>query len=337
MSPVKSDIRKVEVACNNCGSTSSSVVVRGSDHEYDNTTDDTFTFVQCASCALIYLNPRPASTELGTIYPDNYYAYGLSGGAEQERVSTFSPQKISAILQLRRLRRLAPRIGRADTSSFKLLDIGCGDGAQLNIWKQAFDGPTETFGVEFNPKAAAAARAQGHHVYADTFEDAAIDDGPFDLIYSLQVIEHVPDPSAFLGKVRTELAPTGRVVIDTPNVDSLNRTIFGRHWGGYHIPRHWNLYSPKTFETLAKKASFEVEQVQFIPINMYWVWGLHSLLYRRFPRLAETLFSPSKTNTKGGVWPAAMLGGFSVLEYLSYLATRKTSQMRLVLRPVGET
>src|SRR4029450_1058589 len=74
---MKSNIRKVETTCNTCGSTNTEIVTTGSEHEYDNTTDDVFTVVRCTDCGLVYLNPRPDLSELETIYPPNYYAYKI--------------------------------------------------------------------------------------------------------------------------------------------------------------------------------------------------------------------------------------------------------------------
>jgi hypothetical protein len=41
--------------------------------------------------------------------------------------------------------------------------------------------------------------------------------GRFDVIYSLHVIEHVPNPVEFLKTIRTMLTPKGRIVITCPN------------------------------------------------------------------------------------------------------------------------
>ena len=77
MPSVKSNISKVSVVCNNCGSSELTRVTEGAEHEYENTTDDVFRIVCCSNCGLFYLNPRPAVSELRTIYPENYYAYVL--------------------------------------------------------------------------------------------------------------------------------------------------------------------------------------------------------------------------------------------------------------------
>ena len=43
------------------------------------------------------------------------------------------------------------------------------------------------------------------------------DEGEFDLIVLLAVIEHVPDPVELLGRLRGLLGPEGRIVMTTPH------------------------------------------------------------------------------------------------------------------------
>jgi hypothetical protein len=48
------------------------------------------------------------------------------------------------------------------------------------------------------------------------------------------------------------LAPGGILIVETPNTKSWDVKLFRRgYWGGYHIPRHWNLLSAATLKRLA--------------------------------------------------------------------------------------
>jgi 2-polyprenyl-3-methyl-5-hydroxy-6-metoxy-1,4-benzoquinol methylase len=81
-----------------------------------------------------------------------------------------------------------------------------------------------------------------------------------------QVIEHVSDPAAVLRALARVLAPGGVLVVETPNVESLDARIFRRrYWGGYHFPRHWNLFSKETITRLGTRAGLEfVEGETFV-------------------------------------------------------------------------
>ena len=102
----------------------------------------------------------------------------------------------------------------------------------LDLWSRALGGAAETHGVEMNREAAAIASAHGHSVTAARIEDADLPRAHFDLVYSLHVVEHVADPTSFMGAIRAALRPGGYCLIDTPNIDTFDFRLFGgHHWG----------------------------------------------------------------------------------------------------------
>jgi len=329
-------IAKVEVACNNCGGTTAELVASGRDHEYPNTTSDEFQFVRCG-CGLLYLNPRPAPSELGTIYPDDYYAYQLvERRASRPRGGDSMLARYMGWQLVRRLRPYAElvRKGGGGAGPHRILDIGCGDGAMLDAWQRAFGGEAETHGVELNARAAAIARSRGHAVVDRRIEEAELPRAHFDLIYSFHVIEHVEDPTAFLEQSHAALRPGGYLLIDTPNVDTFDFRLFRRrHWGAYHFPRHFNLYSARSFAELARKTGFEVVAFKYSPSAIFWVWTLHSIFYKRAPRLADRLFPPVDIFLRGSLWNVALLSLFTLVDYAAIALSGRCSQMRILLRP----
>ncbi len=65
----------------------------------------------------------------------------------------------------------------------------------------------------------------------------------------------------------------------TDNTDSLDFGLFKKsHWGGYHFPRHWNLFNQKSLKKLSEKVGFEVADLttQVSPVN--WVYSIHNWL-----------------------------------------------------------
>lgn len=187
---MKSDIKKVETTCNNCGSDKHELVTEGREHEYDNTTDDVFKVVRCSQCGLVYLNPRPDVSELSTIYPPNYYAYAIEENYDESQKQNFYYKyRYSKILA-----GLEYVLSFCKGDKLKVLDIGCADGHILNWFAKVRTHDVETYGVDLNDDAIEKARAQGHTVYAGRFEDVDIPEGQFDFVWASHVIEHVPDP-----------------------------------------------------------------------------------------------------------------------------------------------
>ena len=106
------------------------------------------------------------------------------------------------------------------------LDVGCGAG--LLAEPLARLGAAVT-GVDAAPENIAAARdhAAGQGLAIDYFagELAALPSGTFDLVTSVEVVEHVTDPAAFLGELAARLAPGGLMILSTPNRTALSKLL----------------------------------------------------------------------------------------------------------------
>lgn len=106
----------------------------------------------------------------------------------------------------------------------RALDIGCGAGlvaeplARLGATLTAIDAAPENIAV-----------ARDHAAHMGLAIDyraggvEALDEPPFDLITSLEVIEHVTDPALFLSAIARLLKPDGLLILSTPNRTPLSR------------------------------------------------------------------------------------------------------------------
>ena len=107
--------------------------------------------------------------------------------------------------------------GRRPFEGKSALDVGCGAGllaeplARLGAAVTALDAAPELIAVARDH-----ARAQGLEI---DYRAAAVEeiDGTFDLVTSLEVIEHVADPQAFIASLAGRLAPGGLMILSTPN------------------------------------------------------------------------------------------------------------------------
>jgi 2-polyprenyl-6-hydroxyphenyl methylase/3-demethylubiquinone-9 3-methyltransferase len=104
----------------------------------------------------------------------------------------------------------------------QILDIGCGGGVAAEaLARRGFD----VLGLDAASAAIDVARthAEGKGLplayRTGLAEDLLAEDARFPVITALEVIEHVPDPSAFLATLAALLAPGGRLFVST-----LNRT-----------------------------------------------------------------------------------------------------------------
>ncbi len=103
------------------------------------------------------------------------------------------------------------------------LDVGCGAGLLAEPLARL---GAKVTGIDASPEVVAVAR---HHASAMGLEiDYRVGDGQelggqFDLITSMEVIEHVVDPAAFVKALAQRLAPEGLLVMSTPNATGLSR------------------------------------------------------------------------------------------------------------------
>jgi SAM-dependent methyltransferase len=139
----------------------------------------------------------------------------------------------------------------------RVLDVGCGSGAFLDLARQA---GCQTFGVELNPSAAASSRAKGHTVFDRLLQDLHKDDfgGALDLITFFQVVEHVPDPVGLLKDSVHFLNPGGYIAVAVPSSEGLGR--LSRCDPHQWPPHHISWWRQADFRQLARASQLALVQ-----------------------------------------------------------------------------
>ncbi len=270
--------------CALCGGQAFDPVASGYDYEMQ-TCGNRWHVRRCQHCTHEQLDPRPAAGALPVIYPADYYSYEMD-----RTVGRFA---MWGKTRLDRLKLRAPlaALGRLPDG---YLDVGCGDGRYLGILQSMGVPRSRLFGLELDGRAVQRARDAGFHAWQVRAEHASdlIAAESLDLISLFHVIEHVSDPVAVINSLKGLLRPGGVIVIETPNVDSLDAKLFReRFWGGYHFPRHWHLFSEHTLCRMLEDSGLVVRNCTYQTGHAFWLYSLHhALKYRdgaRFPRLAR--------------------------------------------------
>ncbi|WP_338426068.1 bifunctional 2-polyprenyl-6-hydroxyphenol methylase/3-demethylubiquinol 3-O-methyltransferase UbiG [Sphingopyxis kveilinensis] len=100
----------------------------------------------------------------------------------------------------------------------RALDVGCGAGllceplARMGAAVTGVDAAAENIAVAKDH-----ATGQGLAITYHAGELAALPPATFDLVTSMEVIEHVADPAAFVAELAARLAPGGLMILSTPN------------------------------------------------------------------------------------------------------------------------
>lgn len=112
----------------------------------------------------------------------------------------------------------------------RVLDIACGVGYGSEAFMTA--GARAVIGVDRDPRAVAYARRRyGGEAVTFRVSDAEVfsDDEPFDLVVSLETVEHVPDPVRFLRTLADLVRPGGHLVASVPTSPSTDINPYHLH------------------------------------------------------------------------------------------------------------
>lgn len=205
--------------------------------------------LRCAKCGFVFLQPRvntPIAYYSGTEYRKRYGPTVGKASTPKEIFDIYFPFQERIIGEFRKVLR----------PGMKVLDVGCSTGHLLAALKGKVK---ERVGVELNrDEADFVRRTQKIQVYSEPIESVQIPEGPFDLVISARVLEHVDDPLVFLRAIARQVKPGGYVYLDVPNLDDALLSIFNvsGYADRYFREPHVSYFSPKTFGLLLKKAGF---------------------------------------------------------------------------------
>lgn len=254
-----------------------------------------WTLMQCPKCLLVWLNPQPTPDDIGMLYAQ-YFTHTTPNSASKNSSALRKLIKAS-ILQSsfgysvdgsnRMLGSLLSLVGPlkeivgggvrwlGNDDKGRLLDVGCGNGGFLNQMRSL---GWEVAGVEPDGEAVSVACERYElDVFRGSLEVASFPDGHFDAITINHVIEHVPDPIGLLKECHRVLKPEGKLVVVTPNVNSLGFRQFGEYWRGLEVPRHFHLFSPQTLRACAEAAQVNVYELTTTARSAYSMWSESSL------------------------------------------------------------
>jgi 2-polyprenyl-3-methyl-5-hydroxy-6-metoxy-1,4-benzoquinol methylase len=257
-------------ACPVCGATERTPLAIGFDYELL-TCRNPWRFVRCDRCRHAWLDPRPTAAELSTIYPSSYYAYNY-----EEQINPIAVRG-KHWLDQRKLRGIVSTLAQRPRG---YLDVGCGDGRFLRVMEAEGLPRERCYGLELDPRPVERLAADGFSVWNERVEACTkISDESLDLVTMFHVIEHVADPSAVTRSIHRWLAPGGVFALETPNLDSLDARLFRRtYWGGYHIPRHWHLFTPASVARMLTDQGFEIVAMRYQTGHSFWMYSVHHWL-----------------------------------------------------------
>ena len=114
-------------------------------------------------------------------------------------------------------------------------------------------------GAEVSDEAVNSAEKAGLKVKkVQNFESIPFDDKKFDVVYLMQVFEHLIDPRIFLFELNRILKINGELYLGLPNYRSFWKNVFKKNWVCWFPPFHIVHYTTESIEKISSDFGFEV-------------------------------------------------------------------------------
>lgn len=276
----------------------------------DYVTGDDFQVGRCGVCHLDVTQPQPDAAAIANYYPNAYY--GQAGARRFPRAVEWA----QGILYEGRARSIERVVGRPG----RVLDIGCGPGALLSVFRRR---GWDVHGTELSEASAARARSANIPAHVGPLESWPWPDGHFDAVVMWHVLEHWADPAPVIRKVHGLLRTGGVFMVGVPNIASPEARLSRDKWFHLDVPRHLVHFTPRTLtEALTvggfavRERSFwapEFDSFSFVQSALNRLGFRQNLLYNLLRgRGAKVLGGGSSLQAVGAMLLAAPLGVLSV-------------------------
>ncbi len=203
-----------------------------------------FRIVRCRRCGLVYVNPRPATEDLISLYADYHTRDGKNEVSWERLMGRVFRESADLLCATRN----GSRPGR-------LLDVGCGYGGFVARMQER---GWQAEGMDPSPVVVAAAVKKGRRVRRGTLEVVRGEDGSYDAVTLFYVLEHLPDPKGALMKVWKLLAPGGTLLLRVPHTTPLVRLLspLGLGKALYDPPFHLYDFSPTALGEMLRRTGY---------------------------------------------------------------------------------
>ncbi|HWE45896.1 MAG TPA: methyltransferase domain-containing protein [Caulobacteraceae bacterium] len=134
-----------------------------------------------------------------------------------------------------------------------VLDVGCGVGHFVHTASQR---GWNARGIELSSAAVNFCQSHGVPVTQTDLFSAELEANSWDVCTLFEVLEHLPEPQAFLARTVELTRPGGLVYVTVPNIASLDARVQGRDWTAIN-PEHLSYFTPQTLGRLLRGAGLK--------------------------------------------------------------------------------
>lgn len=221
---------------------------------------------QCSGCGLVQLNSNPV----------NYYRQVIRASGLSEEMKVF------------RMRQFTDFVRKFSLKGKKVIEIGCGAGEYLSIMKQA---GVQAYGIEYSARLVSGCVNGGLKVQQGFIQNAGfqLKHAPFKGFFTLNFLEHLPDPNSFLRGIYNNLIDGAVGLVEVPNFDMiLQKKLFSEF-----MRDHLFYFDKQTLNSTLASNGFEV-----IDSKVIWHDYIISAVVRKRKRLDISDFCRYQRNLK---------------------------------------
>ncbi|HAQ62669.1 TPA: hypothetical protein DCR49_11870 [Candidatus Delongbacteria bacterium] len=206
-----------------------------------------YTVLKCQNCDLLWSSPL-INEEYENQINSDYFGEDIYLSKEKGQKERFRTQ-INKVLKL-----YDPAV---EKKSIRILDIGSGLGFFLDVCEEE---GLSSEGCDINEKAVNYSNRNKNRTRLGTIDEFYETDS-FDIIFALNLIEHIPHPKKFIEQCGRILKPGGLLVMETPIQESLFHVsarigdiLTGYRMNNYGINTNGHIYKfcGRTFEKITE-------------------------------------------------------------------------------------
>lgn len=191
--------------------------------------------IRCSHCGLIRFPEPLGAADVAAIYTSDYQLPTVVGAGEDQRGMAYADLVASVIDR--------------ESGVKRVLDVGCGSGAMLRALA-AKRADIRAVGVD--PARTEKHTAIGHNIdlYSGNADSALDDKAIFDVVVSINTIEHTADPTGFIKELKARVFPGRPIIIICPASQPANcELLFYDHL--------WT-FTPEAFQLIATQTGMDI-------------------------------------------------------------------------------
>jgi SAM-dependent methyltransferase len=209
-----------------------------------------FHLARCPSCGYAWISDP--WLDYAKIYDERYYAGEGADPLVDYHFELAHPRDTVRVYEWQGIERVVSDL-RGAAGTGRWLDFGCGNGGLVRHLRDRRG--LDAIGFE---EGAIVAEAQGLGIPIIGRDELAAEEGGFDVVTAIEVLEHTADPVAELTQIRRLLKPGGLLFLTTGNAEPFARKL--DRWK-YVIPEiHISFFEPRTLETAMTAAGLRPER-----------------------------------------------------------------------------